>query len=206
MGEVAAKLLSAGRARVTITYHRGAHDAQRVVEEINGWGGDAACVPFDVLRPSADLGHQREAKWSPTHLYYFATPYVFAGRRGSFSAEIFREFCEYYVTGFLRTVRGVQSVAPDLRAVFCPSSLAVEELPPNMAEYVAAKMAGEVAGRSLEKMSPGLTVHLPRLPRLATDQTATFLPVINLDPAPVLLRQLRDLRDRAGPPRPPGGR
>src|SRR5207247_1641744 len=137
LGEVAAKLLSAGRARVTITYHRGAHDAQRVVEEINGWGGDAACVPFDVLRPSADLGHQREAKWSPTHLYYFATPYVFAGRRGSLSAEIFREFCEYYVTGFLRTVRGVQSVAPDLRAVFCPSFLAVEELPPNMAEYVA---------------------------------------------------------------------
>jgi len=158
------------------------------------------------LRPAFDPGRHREETWSATHLYYFATPYVFAGRRGQFSAGLFRTFCDYYVTGFLGAVRAVQSVAPELRAVFHPSSVAVEELPPNMAEYAAAKSAGEVAGRFLETMSPGLTVHVPRLPRLATDQTASFLPVANLDPAPLLLQHLRDLRERAGPHRPAHGR
>jgi hypothetical protein len=44
----------------------------------------------------------------------------------------------------------------------------------------------------------GLTLYLPRLPRLATDQTASLLPVKNLDPAPPLLHHLRGLRERAG--------
>lgn len=198
LGEVATKLLSAGGAGVRITYLRGADDARRVVEEINDWGGSAACMSFDVLCPPGDLNERWAGAWSPTHLYYFATPYVFAGRRGSFSADLFRVFCDYYVTGFLSTVRAVRSAAPDLRAVFYPSSTAVVELPLNMAEYAAAKTAGEAAGRMLEKTSPGLTVHLPRLPRLATDQTATFLPVANLDPTPLLLQHLREIRERAG--------
>jgi hypothetical protein len=160
LGEVAAKLLAAGGACVRITYHRGADDGLRVVEEINGWGDSAACMPFDVLRPPADPGKSWVDSWSPTHLYYFATPYVFAGRQGSFSAELFRVFCEHYVTGFVRTVRAIRSVAPHLRAVFYPSSVAVEELPPNMVEYSAAKAAGEVAGRFLEKTSPSGKTYL----------------------------------------------
>jgi MaoC dehydratase-like protein/short subunit dehydrogenase len=201
LGEVAAKLLSAGGACVRLTYHRGADDARRVVEDITAGGGSAACTPFDVLRPPDDLAERWGGASSPTHLYYFATPYVSAGRRGSFSAELFRVFCDYFVTGFSSTVGAVQAVAPDLRGVFYPSSIYVEELPANMTEYAAAKMAGESAGRSLEKSSPNLTVYLPRLPRLATDQTATFLPVTNLDPVPVLLAHLRNLQKRAGAPR-----
>jgi len=205
LGEVTAKLLAAGGASVTITYHRGADDARRIIEEIDRWGGQAACMSFDVLQPPDDLGEHAAKTISPTHLYYFATPHISAGRPGSFSGERFRVFCDYYVTGFLSTVRIVQSLTQDLRAVFYPSSIYLNEIPPNMAEYAAAKMAGETVARLLEKTTPGLTVHLPRLSRLATDQTATFLPVTNLDPAPLLLQHLRDLRQRAGTATPAGG-
>ena len=49
--------------------------------------------------------------------------------------------------------------------------------------------------QALEKnRKAGFTIYKPRLPRLGTDQTATFLPVKNADPAPVMLEHLRAFR------------
>jgi hypothetical protein len=81
-----------------------------------------------------------------------------------------------------------------LQKVFYPSSAAIEELPMDMAEYAAAKMAGELLCDFLQKAHPGLMIHKPRLPRVATDQTVSLLPVNNQEPVPVLLRNLRYLR------------
>ena len=64
----------------------------------------------------------------------------------------------------------------------------------DMGEYAAAKMAGEIFCDFLQKANPGLTIHKPRLPRIATDQTVSLLPVSNQDPVPVLLTHLRTLR------------
>lgn len=199
LGEVAAKLLGAGGASVTLTYLRGAEDAHRVIDQINAWGGRAACLPFDVLHPSGNLEGFADETGPPTHLYYFATPPIAAGQPGSFSGESFIRFCDYYVTGFLGTVRIVRSLAPHLRGVFYPSSVYVDELPPNLAEYSAAKMAGETAARLLERSAAGLIVQVPRLPRLATDQTASLLPVTSREPAPLLLEHLRVFRQRSEP-------
>jgi hypothetical protein len=81
-----------------------------------------------------------------------------------------------------------------LQKIFYPSSVAVDELPSDMREYAAAKMAGEVLCDFLQKTTPGITIHKPRLPRLATDQTASLLPVSNQDPRSILLTHLRHLR------------
>lgn len=195
LGEATAKLLAAGGAEVKITYYQGAEDAHRVRDEITTAGGAADCLPFDVLQPPQDLGARLGEQWVPTHLYYFATPFIAVATGGSFSPQLFQNFCAYYVTGFLNTVRAIRNLGAELRKIFYPSSVFLDELPLHLGEYAAAKMAGEVLCAFLEKSQPGLKIHKPRLPRMATDQTTSLLPVNKQDAVPLLLEQLRYLRD-----------
>jgi acyl dehydratase len=187
LGEVVGKLLAAGGAAVTLTFHRGEDEAQLLVREITVGGGQADCCRFDVLdlQPGPDFA----PRVPPTHLYYLATPFIFSAVRGEFSAGLFERFCAYYVTGFLRTVNLFKPHG--LQKVFYPSSIAVEELPPNMGEYAAAKMAGETLCAFLRKRHPDVDIYAPRLPRMATDQTASLVPVDNLDPVPIMVEHLR---------------
>jgi MaoC dehydratase-like protein/short subunit dehydrogenase len=202
LGEVAAKLLAAGGASVRVTYHRGAADAARVVEEIRRAGGTADCIALDVLGWERMTAAPEGDPWTPTHLYYFATPPIFTGGPGGFSPSLYANFTGYYVTAFSDTIARVVRFAPDLRGILYPSSVAVDDTPAGMAEYAAAKADGEAAARALAETIPGLLIMTPRLPRLATDQTATFLPVSAQDPAPVLVQHLRDLSRRTATDRP----
>jgi hypothetical protein len=194
LGEVTAKLLAAGGAEVIITYYHGEQDAQRIVEEVISHGANADCLPLNVLEPSQGLLSRVANRSKPLYLYYFATPFIFGAAKGKFSSQRFTTFSEYYVTGFLRTAEIVAALSAGLQKIFYPSSAAIEELPLDMGEYAAAKMAGEILCDFLQKANPGLTIHKPRLPRIATDQTVSLLPVRNQDPVPVLLTHLRYLR------------
>jgi hypothetical protein len=187
LGEVAAKLLAAGGAGVRLTYHRGAEDAERVAAEIRAGGGDAGAAPYDATDPEA----RPPAEWEPTHLYYFATPRI-AGAGSVFSDEVYRGYCGFYVDGFVRCAESLLNAG--LRGVLYPSSVFVDQAPEGMLEYAAAKAAGETACRTIERRY-GVTVQAPRLPRLATDQAAALLGDRAGDPVPVLLAQLRRLRD-----------
>jgi short chain dehydrogenase len=194
LGEVTAKLLAAGGAEVILTYYRGRQDAQRIVDEIVSQGARADCLPLNVLDPPQGLVDRRVNRSRPLYLYYFATPYIFGAAKGKFSPQRFAAFCEYYVTGFLRTVQCVADPTAGLQKVFYPSSAAIEELPLDMGEYAAAKMAGEILCDFLQRVHPGLAIHKPRLPRVATDQTVSLLPVKSQEPVSILLSNLRYLR------------
>src|SRR6266850_2379706 len=195
MGEVTAKLLAAGGAKVVITYHRGQKDARRVVEDIVSNGGVADLSHLDVLNLDRDLAEVVASDQCFTELYYFATPlcYSAGGAKAVFSADLFKEFCDYYVTGFARTVIQLRSLG--LRNVFYPSTVAIDELPMNSGEFAAAKMAGETLCSFLEKNDQEMTIYRPRLPRIATDQTASVVPVANQDPVPIMIKHLRSFRD-----------
>jgi hypothetical protein len=194
LGEVAAKLLAAGGAEVIITYYRGEQDAKRIAEEIVAHGAKAECLPLNVVDPSPALLSMVANPSMPLYLYYFATPFIFGAVKGIFSAKRFTTFSEYYVTGFLRTVQTLAASAAGLQKIFYPSSAAIDELPLDMGAYAAAKMAGEVLCDFLQKTTPGIAIHKPRLPRVATDQTVGLLPASNQDPVSVLLAHLRYLR------------
>ncbi len=194
LGEVTAKLLAAGGAEVVITYYHGEQDARRIVAEIVSHGANAEYLPLNVLEPPQKLLDMPTNPSKPLYLYYFATPFIFGAAKGKFSARRFAAFSEYYVTGFLRTVQAVTAPSNDLQKIFYPSTAAIEELPLDMGEYAAAKMAGEILCDFLQKANPGLAIHKPRLPRIATDQTVSLLPVSNQDPVSVLLTNLRYLR------------
>jgi hypothetical protein len=194
LGEVTAKLLAAGGAEILLTYCHGQQDAQHIVAEIVSQGAKANCFRLNVLEPPPDLPTRVADPSKPLYLYYFATPFIFGAAKGKFSSRRFNKFSQYYVIGLLRTLQAVAASLAGLQKIFYPSSAAIEELPLNMGEYAAAKMAGEILCDFLQKANPTLTIHKPRLPRMATDQTVSLLPVNNQDPASVLLTHLRYLR------------
>lgn len=195
LGEVTAKLLTLGGAEVRLSYAHGEADCRRVVEEITAAGGLAQGLRFDVLAPPERLREVLGGDFLPTHLYYYATPYFFQAAWSSFSPELFEQFCAYYVCGLLLTLDAAQGLGLTELRLFSPSSALVGNPPANMGEYAAAKCAAEALCTFLQKTRPGLRIWSDRLPRLATDQTASLLPVENLAAAPVLLDILRRMEE-----------
>jgi len=193
LGEASAKLLCAGGANVTFTYFRGAADAQRLVSEVKAEGGSIRCFFLDVRESHGKLSSIAGWGHLPTHLYYFATPFIFSATSHVFSTRLFQEFCSYYVVGFANLVS--QLIEVGLRKIFYPSTIAVRDFPPNMGEYLVAKIAGENYCAFLEKNTQGLTIYKPRLPRLRTDQTVSLLHVDAQEPMTVILRHLRKFRE-----------
>lgn len=195
LGETTAKLLAAGGADVRITYHKGGEDAERVVEEITSGGGSAGSYGLNVLDEQIKMTDIFSNGWTPTHLYYFATPFIGMGTKKFFSSSLFQNFCNYYVIRFQSIVE--QLIPLGLKGVYYPSSVFVDEMPLDMGEYAVAKLAGEASCAYLEKKYPEITVHKPRLPKMATDQTHSIMPERNPDPESVMLEHARKLRNES---------
>lgn len=188
LGEVTANLLAAGGAEVMITFHQGADDACAVADGITAGGGSAAASPFDARIADADKDGPLAA-WLPTHLYYFATPFIATGREGGFSQALFETFCSYYVSGLVRTVN---LFGKSLKGTFNPSSVFVENRPDGLLEYAAAKAAAEYVGLDLaNRRGAGFRLDAPRLPKMGTDQTSSISGAAEPDPTPVMMAHLR---------------
>lgn len=190
LGEITAKLLCSGGAEVKITYNKGEEDAIRVVREVTAAEGKISALKFDLRSTDLDPFQKDVLPWAPTHLYYFATPFIFIASP-NFNADIFQQFCDFYVTGFSNLVTTL--VPQGLTHILYPSSIAINEVPLNMGEYAAAKAAGETLCAFLEKRYKGLLITRPRLPRMATDQTVSLRPVDNADPVPIILDAVHSL-------------
>ena len=141
-----------------------------------------------------DLPAQLGLRRMPSHLYYFATPPIFSAVRGSFSLELFKSFCDYYVGGFMNVIDVLDRLGSGPRNIFYPSTVAIDQMPMGMGEYCAAKAAGEELCRFLEKNRPATKIHSPRLPRLGTDQTASLMSIQNPDTVEVLLPEIRKMK------------
>ncbi|MGI9628160.1 MAG: SDR family NAD(P)-dependent oxidoreductase [Longimicrobiales bacterium] len=188
IGEVTAKLLGLGGADVRLSYVRGHVEAAQVAQEIRDLGGRASPLYYDVLG-SVDALEVELDGWHPTHVYFYATPFIFQGSRRRFSYELFLTFTAVYVDAFARLFEALR--ARGLQGVVYPSSVAVDEHPLGMTEYVGAKQAGEALCAFLARTNKGIRFQVPRLPRLATDQTATVLEVPTEDLVERVLRFLR---------------
>ncbi len=191
LGEVVAKLLAGGGADVKISYYRGKEDAVKIVDEIVSNGGVADSFQYNVLNSKDSTLDVLMNGWTPTHLYYFATPFISLGSKGVFSTHIFEVFCDYYVSGFIDIVNQLSK----LKNIFYPSTVFIDELPTNMGEYIAAKVASEMLCDFLEKSNQDMTIYKPRLPRVSTDQTVSIIPITNQDPVPLMIKELRSFKD-----------
>jgi acyl dehydratase len=203
LGETTAKLLAAGGARVIITYHRGEQDAARVVAEIQSCGGRCECRHLDVLNPEAATRQIFAAAVPPRTIYYFATPHIFARRRAFFSGELLQNFLQFYVEGFSRLVDTAARQSKTGLRVFFPSTRAIGELRRELAEYAMAKHMAEDLCAFYNRFSEKVATVSERLPRVATDQTATLVEVPAENSAQIMLPIVRRVEAATGDFAPP---
>jgi NADP-dependent 3-hydroxy acid dehydrogenase YdfG len=199
LGAATAQLVIAGGGACLATFAAGSDEATTLRRTVARAGRRLEIARLDVTR-DATGGFSRVCKrFRPTHLYYFATPRIFGRRRDPFDAERFRTFADVYVSGFATVCRAALEATPLALTVFYPSTTTLDSVPAReLTEYAAAKAAGESVCASLNASTPRLRIHVKRLPRTATDQTASVLPVPAADPIAVMVPILRELHRDQG--------
>ena len=195
LGELTAKLIAAGGGQPVITYARGAADAEAVRQEIAGFGGGCAIMPYDATQPAA--AQLERLPSHPTELYYFATSQIFRRKLTLFDADLLRDFMAIYVSGFYDLCAALAARSAGRLSAFYPSSTAVEQRPRDMTEYAMAKSAGEALAADMTRFMPRVRVTVTRLPRLPSDQTTTVAPAEAGSAVEVLLPIVRAVQKRA---------
>lgn len=193
LGEATAKIIARGGGKVTLTYRTGADDAERIVQQICDNGGRARALQLDVLDrdqiAALDTG-------AINQLYFFATPKIFGKRGSKFDSGMLESFRSFYVEAFELLVHHFLGNEAAL-ATFYPSTTALDEPLPELAEYIRAKAEGEAICATLDQ-APGHTVLYPRIPRTHTDQTAALVSVAASDPIDVMLPFVREMNAHTG--------
>lgn len=198
LGEITAKVIAAGGGDVRATYYRGVKEAKTLVNEIKDLGYHAECLKFDINNPPRELDNKLGKNWEPTHFYYFATPFIFGKSPELFSYKRFKNFCDYYVNGFYKTVFAVKALTHGKLVVVFPSTIAVQRdekgnYAPDMIEYAVAKKTGEILCRYLDQALIDTNFYIFRLPRLKTDQTASVIKYPAEDPLPHVLKMVKSI-------------
>ena len=189
LGELTAKILAAGGADVIITHNQGSTDSKRIVDEIRQNGGKCESIFFDVLNFKSAFDYGFKSNFLPTHIYYFASPFIFSGDKVKFSHELLNKFNQYYVSAFYNIAQNFINLGTV--NFFYPSTVATKEYIFDMMEYSFAKLSGEKLCDFLKIKYPKLNIYKPNLPRLSTDQTVSLLPVNNKSPDNLILSHIR---------------
>ena len=181
LGELTAKIISAGGGDVVLTYLRGKTDAESVLAQIEGGGGRGSAMRYDTALSAWD--QIAEIVPAPTQIYYFATPRIARPGLDVFDRERFAEFTDVYVDSFLDLVKSCARWGTSRVRVFYPSTTFIERRPKGMTEYAMAKAAAEVMCRDISGKVEGVEIMSRRLPRVATDQTLSTVQVALADSA-----------------------
>lgn len=184
LGELTAKCLGFGGANLLLTYATGKSDIMNVREDIKIYNKNVNITSLDINKIQ-DLDFNIINEFKPTHVFYYATPFIFNGTKNKFSKEIYMKFRIYYLSAFELLVKKIMKFNKNIYLLY-PSSIAVEETPSDMLEYARAKKEGEELCMKLEKEYSNLKIFCPRLPRLETDQTVSLSMVKNENPIKIL--------------------
>jgi acyl dehydratase len=191
LGELTAKALVAGGGKVIITYAVGKADAERVSQEIVNAGGACEIMHYDVRSPTAT--QLARLSGAVTHVYYYATPTIFQSKSKLFVEARFSLFVDFYLKTFFDLCNVIRPKRDRNVRILYPSSVFVNERPPDMTEYAMAKSAGEVLCADINRFLDGVQVLVRRLPRLETDQTVGVAPMKKTDSISILLPVLREM-------------
>lgn len=194
LGELTSKILAAGGGDVAFTYASGTEDARRVEHEIVAAGRSCSAQKFDLLVD--DVGRLTNEDPGFDVVYLFATPRIFRSHVELFDAGLFQEFAHFYVEQLYRLCAHFERLERKA-TVFFPSSVAVSERPKGLTEYAMAKAAAELLIADINASFEHVSVKTARLPRMATDQTASLLPVDAASNLDTLLPIVRSLSARA---------
>ncbi len=170
LGEVVAKIVAAGGGHPVISFREGRQEAERVAAEIRQAAGACDVISYDALRPADE---QLAGVGAVDSCYYFATAKIFQRKSALFEPDKFRIFLNYYVDGFFALCSALAQQNTGKVTIFYPSTTAPDAPTAGIVEYAMAKAAGETLVDQLNMFLPSVHVISQRLPRIATDQTAT---------------------------------
>jgi len=173
LGEVMAKVLSAGGADLVMTYARGREDAESVALDIASERDQPVVLQHDVL--SGEISAALEDSLADiTHVYYLASPVIEKGETGRWNGELFANLSRFYIVGLATLLEATRKAAGKERALhlFIPSSVFLDGNIKGFDEYIAAKHAAEAYAERFVSSNKNWSVSAPRLPRLRTDQTS----------------------------------
>jgi nucleoside-diphosphate-sugar epimerase len=162
-----------------------------VAEQIRTWGGECHVIAYDAERPA--VAQLADLPYAPSQVYYFATPTILRRKSGLFDATRFEEFNRYYLAGLVQVAEACAAKRPEGLRVFYPSTVYVEQRPADMTEYAMSKAAGEVLCADLARHLRNVRIVTYRLPRIATDQTVSLVPMASADALTVMLPIVREL-------------
>ena len=180
VGETTAKVLAAGGAEVIFTYNKGRAEADQVEGEITREGARCRALQLDVTTLSGQSPTPFDGELLPTHIYYFASPHIVSNRTKIWDADLYSEFCRFYLDAFSRTVELYGEAAAKAQepiTIFYPSSVFIDKPERGFSEYAVAKGAGEALCNQLTSRYHRITFVTPRLPRMSTDQTSSIIPI-----------------------------
>ena len=195
LGAAAAMLIAAGGGTPIVTYASGGDDVAILQRDAERAGRRIEALRLDVrARAAARIVADAVARFDLTQLYYFATPRIFVRRSGPFDEALFDRFAGFYVSAFARIGTAAINAAPSL-ALFYPSSTAIDDVPAELTEYATAKAAGECICRAIAEEHGRSHIVVRRLPRIATDQTASILAAPAIDPFDAMLPIVREMHE-----------
>lgn len=196
LGEVTAKIVAAGGGYPLITFREGRPEAEKVAAEIRHAGGACEVIQYDALQPAAG---QLSGIGAVDSCYYFATAKIFQRKSALFEPAKLRVCLDYYVDGFFDLCAALAQPNAGNVVMFYPSTTALDTATAGIAEYAMAKAAGETLVQQLNAFLPGVHAISRRLPRIATDQTATVGVASAQDALDVLLPIVHEVQQAARP-------
>jgi len=206
IGESVSKcLLVGGAEKVVATYNAGNKDAIQLKEWYEENNSKLEIIHCDVFakKPLREWTAAQPKRISS--LYYFPTPRIIPQSPDRFSQELFSTYVEYFVIKFVKLVRAVKEVEPDLSAVFLPSTEFISYKDSKHKEYTLGKKLAEEVAHDLA-IDLSLNIFAPRLPVVLSDQTNTLMKnnkvVDVLTVLPRLLNRFEEIRANAGKTRP----
>jgi len=188
LGEVVAKLISAGGGESTITYHVGNEEAKRVVNEIQEWGGNCKMTQLTINKKnSLPLNYS-----NINQLYYFASPKISGKRSKNYDEKMLSLYRTIYVDCFNNICKDLVSRNSKC-SVFYPSTIFIDNPQPGFENYIKVKIEGEKLCEELNKNSV-IDIIVPRLPVLATDQNQSIINQQPINNAEILLPFVKEMK------------
>ena len=188
LGELVAKLISAGGGESTITYHVGSIEANEVVNEIRAWGGRCKMIQLTIdekfTLPIIDSNINQ--------IYYFASPKILGNISKNFDQKMLTSYQLTYVNYFENICNQLLSRDSPC-SVFYPSTIAINNTPPGWKNYVQAKIEGEKQCVKLNN-NDKINIIAPRLPRMDTDLTQSLIIQKSVNNTEILLPFIREMQ------------
>lgn len=184
VGELTAKLLALGGAKIMLTYCTGKADALAVADDIRSVGGDCTVLHYNAAQPAAP--QLQDLAEAPSHAYFFATPMIARPNSRFFDPDRFAEFAEVYIHGFWSLAKELHRKRSGVR-LFYPTTELGAKVPSGLGEYAMSKAAGETMADVVNTALAPASVIIGRLPWMTTDQTNRLsLPELALVSATIL--------------------